>query len=148
MEWSKRTNYDEEDHQSEQKKETDPLCSLNDSKETTARDKFDLKNGKNMNYCRVIIDKNISGPTNHEKNNKKKPSPEDTSSLYEKRKKIRISFINIGGEHIYFAFHQIYFSQNAVYVLVLDMTKGFDEKEPSSLHNVFSQFESWTYKGR
>ena len=95
-----------------------------------------------------VTETDISSSASHEKDYKIQTSPDDTSFLSEKRKNDRISFINFGGQHIYYAFHQIYLSANAVYILVLDMTKSFDEKEPSSPLNVLTQFESWTYKGK
>ena len=117
----------------------------NDQKDVTF-DKI-IENQDIMNSHNVFKT-DISSSSSYEKDYKMLSSPDDTSFLAEKRKNDRISFINFGGHHIYYAFHQIYLSANAVYILVLDMTKGFDEKEPSSPLNVLSRFESWTYKGK
>ena len=154
MEMGQRSNYDNEDHQSKQTEDTYPLFYMGDLEETADDD---LKTNSHKE-ARVTLDSNkenqeimnedtvtemeISTKTCFEKD------PDDTSFMSEKRKNDRISFINFGGQHIYYAFHQTYLSPNAVYILVLDMTKGFDEKEPNNPHTVLAQFESWTYKGR
>ena len=155
-----RSNYDNEDHQSKQTEDTYPLCYMGDLEETADDD---LRTNSHKE-ARVPLDSNkeeqgimneytvteteISTKTPDEKDYQMQTSPDDTSFLSEKRKNDRISFINFGVKHIYYAFHQIYLSPNAIYILVLDMTKGFDEKEPNNPHTVLSQFESWTYKGR
>lgn len=58
----------------------------------------------------------------------------------------RITFIDFAGQSIYYAFHQIYLSPKTCYILVLDMTKGLNEKVDSD-ETVGSRFVSWTYKG-
>lgn len=58
----------------------------------------------------------------------------------------RITFIDFAGQSIYYAFHQIYLSPKTCYILVVDMTKGYDEKADSD-ETVSSRFVSWTYKG-
>lgn len=58
----------------------------------------------------------------------------------------RITFIDFAGQSIYYAFHQIYLSPKTCYILVVDMTKGLDEKVNSD-ETVGSRFDSWTYKG-
>lgn len=61
----------------------------------------------------------------------------------------RITFLDFAGEHSHYAFHQIYLTPKTCYILVVDMTKGFDEEVPlpnsDEIHG--SLFESWTYKG-
>ena len=156
MEMGQRSSYDNEEHQSKQTEDTYPLFYLNDLEETADDD---LKTNSHKE-ARALLDSyrenqgimNDYTVTETEISTKKdsqiQTSPDDTSFLSEKRKNDRISFINFGGQHIYYAFHQTYLSPNAVYILVLDMTKGFDEKEPNNPHTVLAQFESWTYKGR
>nr|XP_022297396.1 uncharacterized protein LOC111106843 isoform X2 [Crassostrea virginica] len=160
VDWDKRTISDIEENQSEQNEETYPLFYLSDSvviadndsetndlKDASKRVTFD-KNTEKQDITDEynVIGTDTSSSTSHEKDYKMQTSPADTSFLSEKRKNYRISFINFGGQHIYYAFHQIYLSANAVYILVLDMTKDFNEKEPSSPNNVLKQFESWTFK--
>lgn len=58
----------------------------------------------------------------------------------------RITFIDFAGQSIYYAFHQIYLSPKTCYILVVDMTKGYDEKVDTD-ETVTSRFVSWTYKG-
>lgn len=152
-EWGQRTNGYKEDHQSEQNEETYPLFYLNDSEEATGvvlQNEVTLtKNIGNQEIMNEysVNETAISSSTSLETDYTMQTSPDDISFLTEKRKNDRISFINFGGQHIYYAFHQIYLSPNAVYILVVDMTKRFDETEPTSTLNVLSQFESWTYKG-
>ena len=160
MEWGQNINVNNADHQSEQNEETYPLFYLNDSEEATDDDSknnfhketrvdFVSNRGNQKMFSESsVIEMNTSSVICPEKDYKMHTSPDDASFLSEKRKNDRISFINFGGQNIFYAFHQIYLSPNAVYILVMDMTKGFDEKEPSSLHNVLAQFETWTYKGR
>lgn len=60
----------------------------------------------------------------------------------------RITFLDFAGEHSHYAFHQIYLTHKTCYILVVDMTKEFDEKVPlpnsDEIHG--SLFESWKYK--
>lgn len=58
----------------------------------------------------------------------------------------RITFIDFAGQSIYYAFHQIYLSPKTCYILVVDMTKGYDKKVDTD-ETVTSRFVSWTYKG-
>lgn len=58
----------------------------------------------------------------------------------------RITFIDFAGQSMYYAFHQIYLSPKTCYILVVDMTKGYDEKVDTD-ETVTSRFVSWTYKG-
>nr|XP_022297443.1 uncharacterized protein LOC111106871 isoform X2 [Crassostrea virginica] len=58
----------------------------------------------------------------------------------------RITFLDFAGQSIYYAFHQIYLSPKAVYILVLDMSKSFDEKGPDIARKDVTRFEEWTYK--
>lgn len=59
----------------------------------------------------------------------------------------RITFIDFAGQSIYYAFHQIYLSPETCYILVVDMTKGYDEKVDSDDETITSRFLSWTYRG-
>lgn len=59
----------------------------------------------------------------------------------------RITFIDFAGQSQYYAFHQIYLSPKAVYILIVDMTKSLDEKVTDTDGKFGSRFESWTYKG-
>lgn len=58
----------------------------------------------------------------------------------------RITFIDFAGQSMYYAFHQIYLSPETCYILVVDMTKGYDEKVDTD-ETVTSRFVNWTYKG-
>lgn len=61
----------------------------------------------------------------------------------------RITFIDFAGQSMYYAFHQIYLSPKACAILVLDMTKGFEEKIDiaDTDEKGCSHLKSWTYKG-
>lgn len=59
----------------------------------------------------------------------------------------RITFLDFAGQSLYYAFHQIYLSPKTCYILVVDMTKGFNEKVSETDETRCSLFESWTYKG-
>lgn len=65
----------------------------------------------------------------------------------EDRRHPRITFLDFGGQSMYYAFHQIYLSPKTFYVLVLDMSKSPDEKVNATEDTCGGQFESWTYKG-
>lgn len=65
----------------------------------------------------------------------------------EDRRHPRITFLDFGGQSMYYAFHQIYLSPKTFYVLVLDMSKNPDEKVNATEDTCGGQFESWTYKG-
>lgn len=58
----------------------------------------------------------------------------------------RITFIDFASQSMYYAFHQIYLSPKTCYILVVDMTKGYDEKVDTD-ETVPSRFVNWTYKG-
>lgn len=61
----------------------------------------------------------------------------------------RITFIDFAGQSMYYAFHQIYLSPKSCSILVLDMTKGFEEKidVADTDEKGCSHLKSWTYKG-
>lgn len=63
------------------------------------------------------------------------------------RRHPRITFLDFGGQSMYYAFHQIYLSPKTFYILVLDMSKSLDEKVHVTEDTCGGQFESWTYKG-
>lgn len=75
----------------------------------------------------------------------------------EKRLRPRVTFLDFAGQRMYYAFHQIYLSPKTFYILVVDMTKNFDDKVDELIRKEFrlpgkdehgcSRFESWTYKG-
>lgn len=65
----------------------------------------------------------------------------------ENRRHPRITFLDFGGQSMYYAFHQIYLSPKTFYILVLDMSKSLDEKVHVTEDTCGGQFESWTYKG-
>ena len=160
VENDQRSNYEKEEHQSKQTEVTYPLFYLNemeDSSDDYSKTNFHQESGVTLDSDRenqgimnehTVTETDSQSKTGSEKDYRMQTSPENASFLSEKRKNDRISFISFSGKQIYYAFHQIYLSPNAVYILVLDMTKGFDEKEPSSPNDVLTQFESWTYKGR
>lgn len=66
----------------------------------------------------------------------------------ENRKNPQITFLDFGGQSMYYAFHQIYLSPKTFYILVLDMSKSPDEKIHVTEDTSGSHFESWTYKGK
>ena len=57
-----------------------------------------------------------------------------------------ITFLDFAGQDIYYAFHQIYFSPESFFILVVDMRK--DPKHLCENDDMcYSRFNSWTYKG-
>lgn len=65
----------------------------------------------------------------------------------------QITFIDFAGQKMYYAFHQIYLSPRTFCILVVDMTKDFDDivEEPKineMIEKGCSRFESWTYRGK
>lgn len=69
----------------------------------------------------------------------------------EKHLRPQITFLDFAGQKTYYAFNQIYLSPKSSYILVVDMTKNFDEivHEPGDeeIQENCSRFESWKYKG-
>lgn len=65
----------------------------------------------------------------------------------ENRKHPRITFVDFGGQSVYYAFHQIFLSPKTFYILVVDMTKSPDEKVHETEDKCGSRFSTWTYKG-
>lgn len=65
----------------------------------------------------------------------------------EKDLRPRITFLDFAGQSLYYAFHQIYLSPKTCYILVVDMTKYFNER-PDTDEECASQFTSWTYEGK
>lgn len=69
----------------------------------------------------------------------------------------QVTFLDFAGQSMYYAFHQIFLSPKTFYILVVDMTKGLDDKveEPSDMEDkspgkhekLCSRFQSWEYKG-
>lgn len=67
----------------------------------------------------------------------------------EKDLRPRITFLDFAGQSLYYAFHQIYLSPKTCYILVLDMTKRFNEIHvPDTDEECASRFTSWTYEGK
>ena len=62
-----------------------------------------------------------------------------------------ITFLDFAGQSIYYAFHQIYLSGATFSILVVDMSKEFEDPcKPTNVSDddfCCSRFESWTYKG-
>lgn len=65
----------------------------------------------------------------------------------ENQKHPRITFLDFGGQSMYYAFHQIFLSPKTFYILVVDMTKRPDEKVHETEDKCGSRFLTWTYKG-
>lgn len=65
----------------------------------------------------------------------------------EKDLRPRITFLDFAGQSLYYAFHQIYLSPKTCYILVVDMTKYFNER-PDTDDECASRFTSWTYEGK
>lgn len=62
----------------------------------------------------------------------------------------QITFLDFAGQHMYYAFHQIYLSPRTFYVLVVDMTKSLEEKVKviDTDETGCGVFDSWVYKGK
>lgn len=62
----------------------------------------------------------------------------------------RITFLDFAGQSIYYAFHQIFLNPNSCSILVMDVTKGLNEKVDVSDTNekCCSLFKSLTYRGK
>lgn len=62
-----------------------------------------------------------------------------------------ITILDFAGHDIYYAFHQIYLSGATFSILVVDMSKEFEDPcKPTNVSDddfCCSRFESWTYKG-
>ena len=62
-----------------------------------------------------------------------------------------ITILDFAGQSIYYAFHQIYLSRATFALLVVDMSKGFEDFcKPTNVSDddfCCSRFESWTYNG-
>ncbi|XP_062606508.1 uncharacterized protein LOC134268289 [Saccostrea cucullata] len=57
----------------------------------------------------------------------------------------RITFLDFAGQNAYYAFHQVYLSPKTFFILVIDMTKKFTDKNENDASGG-SRFTSWTYK--
>ncbi|XP_062580310.1 probable serine/threonine-protein kinase roco6 [Saccostrea cucullata] len=54
--------------------------------------------------------------------------------------------MDFGGQCAYYACHQVYLSRRAFYLLVIDMSKSFDEKvDPALCEQQGTMFADWTY---
>ncbi|XP_056015023.1 uncharacterized protein LOC130052885 [Ostrea edulis] len=73
-----------------------------------------------------------------------KELPVDT----DKEGKQLLSILDFGGQCAYYACHQVYLSRRAFYLLVLNMSKAFDEKvDPSLCEQEGTMFTDWSYGG-
>ncbi|XP_056015075.1 uncharacterized protein LOC125676208 [Ostrea edulis] len=71
-----------------------------------------------------------------------KDLPADTG----KEGKQLLSILDFGGQCAYYACHQVYLSRRAFYLLVLNMSKRFDEKvDPSLCEQEGTMFTDWTH---
>lgn len=59
----------------------------------------------------------------------------------------RITFLDFAGQIMYYAFQQIYLGAKTCYILVVDITKHFDDHVNETDEKCCSLFKSWTYKG-
>jgi hypothetical protein len=60
-----------------------------------------------------------------------------------------LSIMDFGGQCAYYACHQVYLNRRAFYLLVLNMTKSFNEKVDRSLcDQEGTMFADWTYGGK
>ncbi|XP_062595426.1 uncharacterized protein LOC134256772 [Saccostrea cucullata] len=67
--------------------------------------------------------------------------------LHEKEKLPTVSMFDFAGQLAYYACHQIYFTPNAFFILVLDLTQRFEDVVSTEKNNQEgSIFSSWTYK--
>lgn len=69
------------------------------------------------------------------------------SLSYKKRLCPRTTILDFAGQSLYYAFHQIFLSPRTCYILVVDMTKRFEEQVPETDEKCCSRFENWTYQG-
>ncbi|XP_056015025.1 probable serine/threonine-protein kinase pats1 [Ostrea edulis] len=66
----------------------------------------------------------------------------------DKEGKQLLSILDFGGQCAYYACHQVYLSRRAFYLLVLNMSKAFDEKvDPSLCEQEGTMFTDWSYGG-
>ncbi|XP_061177530.1 probable serine/threonine-protein kinase pats1 [Saccostrea echinata] len=64
----------------------------------------------------------------------------------EKEGKQLLSVMDFGGQCAYYACHQVYLSRRAFYLLVIDMSKSFEEKvDPAMCEQEGTMFADWTY---
>ncbi|XP_062622346.1 uncharacterized protein LOC134283847, partial [Saccostrea cucullata] len=66
--------------------------------------------------------------------------------LYEKEKLPTVSMLDFAGQLAYYACHQIYVTPKAFFILVLDMTKRFEDVSKDKDNQEGSIFSVWTYK--
>jgi hypothetical protein len=69
---------------------------------------------------------------------------DDTSSQLK-----TLSMTDFAGQCAYYACHQVYLSNRAFYILVVDMSKNFEEKvSPDEIDQKGTHFQDWTYRGK
>lgn len=60
----------------------------------------------------------------------------------------RITFLDFAGHTLYDAFHQIFLSPKSISILVVDMTKDFNERvKVFDTDKQCCPIKSWTYRG-
>ncbi|XP_056015156.1 uncharacterized protein LOC125676198 [Ostrea edulis] len=70
----------------------------------------------------------------------------DLPAHTDKEGKQLLSILDFGGQCAYYACHQVYLSRRAFYLLVLNMSKRFDEKvDPQLCEQEGTMFTDWTY---
>ncbi|XP_062617780.1 probable serine/threonine-protein kinase pats1 [Saccostrea cucullata] len=74
-------------------------------------------------------------------------SPEVIEKILDAQEnEISVSMIDFAGQFAYYACHQIYMRSDAFYILVLDMTKNFEDVSGNQEQQPRSVFSTWTYK--
>jgi hypothetical protein len=60
-----------------------------------------------------------------------------------------LSMTDFAGQCAYYACHQVYLSNRAFYILVVDMSKNFKKKvSPEEIDQKGTHFQDWTYGGK
>lgn len=153
------SNYIQEDPQNGQNKDERNLSqSNNDESEIISNDPAKTSSQTSIKRESFVESTQEDGKQSAaERNDLNETSPRDDDAmqaclndlkfLSKSPENSQITFLDFAGQSIYYAFHQIYLSPKAVYILVVDMTKSFDEKDPTIPHKDLTRFEEWTYKG-
>lgn len=73
----------------------------------------------------------------------------DLPANTDKEGKQLLSVLDFGGRCAYYVCHQIYLNRRAFYLLVIDMSKAFDEEvDPLLCMQEGTMFTGWTYGGK
>lgn len=61
----------------------------------------------------------------------------------------RITFLDFGGQSMYYPFHQLFLRPKSCSILVVDMTKSLNDTVDveDNIEKKCSQFNSWRYRG-